>query len=270
MATENTVEVQVRASIFQKCLPKTQFGLKCGPQYSRSVYRNHNWGSSVGLNTPEVFTEITIWVEAWASILEKCLPTWQLRLKCGRQYSRSVYRNHSLGPSVGVNAPEVFTEIRVEAQVWASILQKCLPKYNWKSTAGLNTPEVFTEMTVQAQVWVSILQKCLPKSQLGIKCGHQYSRNVYRNHSWGSSVGLNTPEVFTKITVWVQVWASMPQKCLPKWQLKFKCGPQCPRSVYQIIVCAQVWAQNIQILAQNSHIWLRTLLIAMLASKFWQ
>jgi len=28
---------------------------------------------------------------------------------------------------------------------------------------GLRTPEVFAEMTVEAQVWASIFQKCLPK-----------------------------------------------------------------------------------------------------------
>ena len=41
-------------SSVQKCLPKWQFGLKCGPQYSRNVYPDVTLGSSVGLNTQEV------------------------------------------------------------------------------------------------------------------------------------------------------------------------------------------------------------------------
>jgi len=164
--TEITVEAQVWASRLQKCLPKSQFRLKRRLQYSRSVYQNHSLGSSVGLNTPEVFTEITVWVQARAAILQKYLPESQLRLKCGPQYSRSVYRNHSLGSSVGLNTPEVFTEITVEAQVWALMLQKCLPKRYFK-----------------------------------LKCGSQSSRHGYRNHSLGSSVGINIPEVFTEMAV---------------------------------------------------------------------
>ena len=71
----------------------------------------------MGLNAPEVVTEITVEAQGWASMLQKCLPKSQLRPKCGLPYSRSVYRNHSLSSIVGLNAPEVFTEITVEAQV---------------------------------------------------------------------------------------------------------------------------------------------------------
>ena len=62
-------------------------------------------------------------------------------------------------------------------------------------------PEVFTEIAVWAQVWTSIFLKYLPKSQFGLQCGPEYSRSVHRNHSLGSSVGLNNPEVFTEIVV---------------------------------------------------------------------
>ena len=154
------------ASILQKCLPKSQFRLKCWPQYSRSVQRNDSLGSSVGLNTPEVFTEMTVWAQVWASMLQKCVPKSQFMLKCGPQYSRNVYRNDSLG-----------------------------------SSRGFNIPEVFIEVTVWAQLWASMLQKCSPKCQFGLKCGPQSSRNVYWNNNLGSSVGLNTPEVFTEIAV---------------------------------------------------------------------
>ena len=141
----------------------------------------------MGLNIPEVITEITVWAQVWASILQKCLPKSQFGLKCGPQYSRSDYRSDSLGSSV-----------------------------------AFNTPEVFIEIAVLAQVCASISQKCLPKSQFRLKCGPQYSRSVYRNDSLGSNVGLNTPEVFTEITVWVQVWAPIFQKCLPKSQSRLK------------------------------------------------
>ena len=89
---------------------------------------------------------------------------------------------------------------------------------------GLNDPDMAIEMTVEAQLCTSIFHKCLPKSQFGFKCGRQYSRSGHRNDISGSSWGLNIPEVFTEIIIWAQVLASIFQKCLPKSQLKLKCG----------------------------------------------
>ena len=52
---------------FKKCLPKWQFGLQ--------------QSSGVGLDAPEVFNEISVWAQVWASMLQKWLlvPKWAPR-----------------------------------------------------------------------------------------------------------------------------------------------------------------------------------------------
>ena len=85
---------------------------------------------------------------------------------------------------------------------------------------GFNAPAVCAEITVLAQVlvWAVIFQKWLPKLQVRFQCALEYfgkvrgnysrlqcgakcCRSVCGNHSLGSSVGRNDPEVFAEIAV---------------------------------------------------------------------
>ena len=135
--------------VFTEMIAASSLGFNIQPRCSRSVYRNHSLGSSLGLSSPGVFTEITVWAQVCASELQKCSPKSQFGPKCAPQYSRSVHRNHSLGSSLGLRTPELFYR-----------------NHSLGSSVGLNIPEGCTEMTVWAQVCASMLQKCLPKRGL--------------------------------------------------------------------------------------------------------